>query len=550
MRLIKSQKQAPRMLPDEALIRWHRLYYLAVLLGIASIVLRQPLLMVAGLLVLMMTCVPEIWYRYGLRGVRVWHELGATRVAFGEETALRLVVENRKPLPLPFCEFEDECPETLPVRGLTLSSSTKPERALLRDTLALWAYQRVRRSYHIRAVERGAFRFGPLTMRTGDPFGLLPREITLPRPITLLVHPLIAPIEKLGLPAQAPFGERQSPRRLLEDPLRFSGIRGYAPGDEPRRIHWKATARTGTLQSKTYESSTRHTLAIFLDVRTFSRMIGGYDPVLVELAVSTAASVAVWGAEQRYALGVFSNGALTSIEHDSTTDLTVAREGDAAMPQNAAAADEQGDDRLAREITRIKAGMYLHLSPSAHADQPVRILDGLARLLPYYGQPMEYVIAGEEQRLPLGTTVVYIGAETVVDVPLILALRRLRSHGHAVTLLLTRMGDIGYGDEHALNLADLPVRYIGGHELWAELNGDVLGPAGARKATNKVPPAERLHTAKMPHSADATSAGTSVAETTDRAVRRDETSEVEHGERHDSGAWQQRQTRTRSLLVE
>ncbi|MGZ3636661.1 MAG: DUF58 domain-containing protein [Ktedonobacterales bacterium] len=556
MRLMKSPKREPRTLADESLVRWHRLYLLGALLGIASIVLRQPLLIMAGLLVVVMACVVEIWYRYGLRGMRVWHELDATRVAFGEEAVLRLVLENRKPLPLPFCEIEDESPDSLPVRGLTLNPSSKPERAVLRDTLALWAYQRVRRSYHVHAVARGAFRYGPMTVRTGDPFGLLPREMTLARPISLLVHPLVAPIEKLGLPAHAPFGERPSPRRLLEDPLRFSGIRGYAPGDEPRRIHWKATARTGTLQSKTYESSTRHTLAIFLDVRTFSRLIGGYDPSLVELAISTAASVAVWGAEQRYAVGIFSNGALTSVEHElatgTTTDITMAQRGGASVAQGEGAADEQADDRLAREITRIGAGMYLHLSPSAHADQPVRILDGLARLLPYYGQPMEHVIASEEQRLPFGTTVVYIGAETVVDVPLILALRRLRSHGQAVTLLLTRMGDIGYGAEHALDLADLPMRYIGGRELWAELSGDVLGPDGGRKATNKVPAEERIRAAAetSPRVGAEISADGDAGDTTAKVAKQDEPGEVEHEERGDSGAQQQRKARTRSLLVE
>lgn len=549
MRLAGPEKNASRPPTDEALTRWHRLYYLAVALGIASIVLRQPLMMVAGLLALVMACVVEVWYRYGLSGLRVWQELGATRVAFGEETALRLVMENRKLLPLPFCEIEDECPDGLPIRGMTLGSSSKPERALLIDSLALWAYQRVRRSFRIQAVARGAFRFGPMRVRTGDPFGLLPREITLPRSVTLLVHPLVAPIEKLGIPAQAPFGERPSPRRLLEDPLRFAGIRGYAPGDEPRRIHWKATARTGALQSKIYESSTRHTLAIFLDVRTFSKMIGGYDPMLVELAIATAASVAVWGAEQRYAVGVFANSPQTTLEQDLTTDVRVAQGESATAAASGGATDEQADERVAREVTRVAAGMYLHLAPSAHADQPVRILDGLARLLPYYGQPMEHVIASEEQRLPLGTTVVYIGSETVVDVPLILALRRLRSHGTAVTLLLTRTGDMGYGADHALDLSNLAVRYIGGRELWAELSGEVLGPEGARKATNKVPVEERMRAVgDIARSVDAATSADGAAR--DTTTVQDETGEVEHDERRDSGAQQSRKTRTRSLLVE
>jgi hypothetical protein len=137
-------------------------------------------------------------------------------------------------------------------------------------------------------------------------------------------------------------------------------------------------------------------------------------------------------------------------------------------------------------------------------------------------------------------------------VPLILALRRLRSHGHAVTLLLTRMGDMGYGDEHALDLADLPLRYIGGRELWAELSGDVLGPQGGRKATNAVPVEERMRSAAAPepYAGAEMGAGADVGDSVARVDQQDEAGEVEHEERGNSGARRPRKARTRSLLVE
>src|SRR5262249_4925799 len=102
-------------------------------------------------------------------------------------------------------------------------------------TLALWAYQRVRRRYTIYAVARGAYRLGPMTLRTTDPFGILQREADREEPGLLLVHPLVAPLEGFGLPPNAPFGERQAPRRLLEDPLRVAGGPAPTPGDAPRR---------------------------------------------------------------------------------------------------------------------------------------------------------------------------------------------------------------------------------------------------------------------------------------------------------------------------
>ncbi|MEO7003493.1 MAG: DUF58 domain-containing protein, partial [Ktedonobacterales bacterium] len=299
---------------DELLVARRPLYVVALLLMLLSLVVRLPALFLAGLLIVALVSLPEIWYRYGLRALHLTRKPALSRAAFGDVTEIPLVVENRKLLPLPWLEIEDEFPDTLPVLGHCLELSSLVGRAMLTNTFSLWAYQRVRRRYRVWAVARGVYTFGPAHLRIGDPFGVLTREEALPSLATLLVYPLIAPLERFGLSPRAPFGERATPRRILDDPLRIAGIRPYMPGDEPRRIHWKATARTGILQSKVLESSARHTLVIFLDTRTYTNPHMGYDPALAELAVSAAASVAMWGVKQGYGVGLLSNGTMNAPE--------------------------------------------------------------------------------------------------------------------------------------------------------------------------------------------------------------------------------------------
>ncbi len=446
--------------PDETLTARRPLYAIAVVLWIVGFLLTLPLLYVAGLIVLLVTIVPEIWYRFGLRDVPITRQLDRMQAAVGDTVQVTLTAENRKPLPLPSIELEDEFPSALPVQGRYLNFSPKEGRAVLTNTLALWAYQRVRRRVRLRATARGAYDFGPMTVRTSDPFGLLTCTTNLPVTQTLLVHPIVAPLERFGLPAYAPFGEHKAQRRLLEDPLRTAGTRDYVPGDDPRRIHWKATARSGALQSKVYEPSTRHTVAVFLDIRTFSLAHMGYDPDLVELAICATASIANWALEQHYAVGAYSNG-------------TLSRGG-------------AGDVRMGLTTGLRADTTRLRLPPASRAEQLMRILDDLARLLPYYGTPMERVILNEQQRLPVGTTVIYVGTEAVLDVSLILALRRLRAGGHSVTLLLTR-GELPDGatrDGDVSFLHDLPIHYIGGKAEWNALVSDVIGPASALSATS------------------------------------------------------------------
>lgn len=480
----------------EALRSRQVFYYAAVVLALASALVRQPLLFVAALLVVALTVIPEIWYRFGLRQVAVRRVPATTRAVFGDSTEISLMIENRKLLPLPYLEVEDDFPDALPVEGMRLGPSSRSERATLSNTLSLWAYERVRRRYRVHAVARGAYKFGPMKLRAGDPFGILMREATMDLPATLLVHPLVAPIERFGLASKAPFGERKAARRLLEDPMRVSGIRDYEPGDEPRRIHWKATARTGTLQSKIYEPSTRHTLAVFVEVRTYNRTLMGYDPQLVELAITATASVATWALEQRYAVGIYSNGTISTTDLD---DGLPANRGTLSQSERNSSGegvtfDSEHDaesQRTSELMARIGSSLRLRVPPSARPEQEVKILDGLSRLLPYYGLPMDELIASEQRRLPFGATIVYIGAEAAVDVPLIVALRRLREKGHAVSLLLTQADSTDSVDPAQpapsgglMHLADLPVHYLGGRQLWRELEADVLGYAVERKASS------------------------------------------------------------------
>jgi uncharacterized protein (DUF58 family) len=465
---------------DETLRARRPLYLVGALLILTSLLIQIPLVFVAGLLVLALAVVPELWYRHALRRLVAYLELATERAEVGDTVQVSLVIENRKALMLPYLQVETQFPDALPLMGHVLDMAPVSERALLRNIYSLWAYQRVVRRYRVRALTRGVYTFGPMRLRVSDPFGLLEREHTHSATATLIVHPLIVPLERFGLPAHAPFGERPAPRRLLEDPLRVAGIRPYQPGDEQRRIHWKATARLGSLQSKILETSTRHTVLIFLDIRTFTQISKGYAPDLVELVISAAASVANWGLEQGYAVGLVSNGTLLAPELDILT-------GDGQL----VADDENTDtrERIARAVARAGVAHRLRIAPSPRGEQLPRLLDGLARLLPYYGGPMQPLLAAEESSLPAGATIVYIGAETLVDVPTIVALRRFKSMGRSVSLLLTTpdLAEGGAGRED-LFLADLDVHRIGGGAEWRSLSADALGPGPLRHASSSPAP--------------------------------------------------------------
>lgn len=448
------------LMPDENILSRRPWYLIGIVLIGLSLLFRQPLLIVAGLLVIALGGVPELWYRFCLTGVTVHRRFSTRRAEIGDEVILMLAVENGKLLPLPRLDIEDEVPEEgLAIRGATLETSVKPLRMILVHTLSLWLFQRVTRRYHMRCLARGAYAFGPLRLKSGDPFGLLTRERQEDATERLLVYPLVVPVERLGLPARAPVGERPALRRLLEDPLRTAGVRGYVPGDEPRRIHWKATARTGSLQSKIFEPTTHHTLVLFVDVRTYENPVLGYDPAQLELAICAAASVAHWALEQGYAVGLYANGILAEGDEAPVVERTSARQEGAV---------EDRDVALRRAIRQ--AQLHLRLAPSTEPHQLMRIQEGLARLIPYYAASITEILAAEETHLPFGSTVVYIGAATALGAEGMELLRHLRSRGHAVTLLVA-------GDAH-LDECKLSIQRLGGADTWLSLLDEALAQKG------------------------------------------------------------------------
>lgn len=482
------------VLPDEHILSRRPWYLVGVLLIGLSLLFQQPLLIVAGLLVIALGAVPELWYRFCLTDVHVRRTFSTRRAEIGDEVILTLVVENDKLLPLPRLDIEDEVPEEgLAIRGALLETSVKPLRLILLHTLSLWMFQRVTRRYRMRCLQRGVYAFGPLRLKSGDPFGLLTRERTEERTERLLVYPLVVPLERLGLPARAPLGERPAPRRLLEDPLRVGGVRDYLPGDEPRRIHWKATARAGSLQSKVFEPTTHHTLALVVDLRTYDNPVLGYDPDLLELTICGAASVAAWGIAQGYAVGAWANGILTDISGSSSGEDSTAsslftpsarslpeaqpRRGSADhVPTNETPSPRDYDtDDIALQRAIRQAQLHLALPPSTDPQQSLRIQEALARLVPYYAAPITVILSTMETRLPYGSTVVYVGATSGLGAEGFALLRRMRSRGHAVVLLVA--GDAQVEDPQ-VDARGLTVRRIGNAQTWQTLLDEALALHG------------------------------------------------------------------------
>jgi uncharacterized protein (DUF58 family) len=367
-----------------------------LLLGAAALIvlalaIDQALLVALGVLLAVVVLVAWLWDRLGLRNVRYSRTLSAARAFPGDEVTLELTVENAKLLPLPWLEILDDVPAALDYVDLATEPAAKPRVVVARILFALGPYQRVRRRYRVRCTARGARHFGPARLTTGDVFGLATRTIDVPDDTILLVYPRLLPLPALGLPVAEPFGDARPRRSLVEDPLQPAGVRPYVPGDAPRLIHWRASARSSTIQTRRHERLAAPTLAVFLDVNTFEHFWEGTDPQRLELAISAAASLAAHGLNEGRQVGLFVNAPL------------------------------EGGQRFVR------------IRPSRHPGQLPRLLEALTLLVPYTGFRIEALLNREARRLPPNATVVVVTGHPTR--PLEDTLATLHRAGHALVLV-------------------------------------------------------------------------------------------------------------------
>ena len=138
------------------------------------------------------------------------------------------------------------------------------------------------------AVSRAVLPIGPLSIRKGDPFGLIRHEKKLVDQINVFIHPQTVLLSTLnaGIPRDL---EGQPSGEIVDDDLDFYGLREYEPGDDVRNVHWLSSAKTGSLMIRQYEATRRTNTALTISVNP-DEYVNGEE---FEMAVSIHSSIGV-----------------------------------------------------------------------------------------------------------------------------------------------------------------------------------------------------------------------------------------------------------------
>jgi uncharacterized protein (DUF58 family) len=368
--------------------RWLPFFGVLFLLGV---MFEVPFLSTFSATLAVLLAVMHGWRKWALEGVKYIRRPYYRRAFPGEKVLLQVEVENNKPLPLSWLRSEDPWPLAVgPEDEAILAPSHIPEQGLLTNVFSLRWFEKTRKSYTLLFRKRGLYKLGPATLQSGDFFGMYEHSRKEEQAEYLTVFPEIIPLERLDLPAEDPFGNRRSRRRIFEDPNQPMGVREYRPEDGFRRVHWPATARTGHLQVKVFQPTSAQVAMICLNTSTFIDHHGVYSE-LFEHLVSISATLANRYFQDGFKVGLISNGC---IAHSNRT---------------------------------------LKIPPGRSLKQLGVLLEALAGITPMAVAPFEQFLIREMPQVHYGASLLIISA--VTPPVLMETLTRLKRHNRAITLL-------------------------------------------------------------------------------------------------------------------
>ncbi|MHB9024412.1 MAG: DUF58 domain-containing protein [Armatimonadota bacterium] len=175
-------------------------------------------------------------------------------LSLGASNLVTLLVEN--PTPFTFrLTLRDALPDSFESAEYTGAGKLAP-------------YATFQLAYHITPLQRGEYRFGPLTIRLKTSLGLWIGQRAFELDDRIKVYPNIQQTKQQHLLSRRLRSRQMGLRalRLLGQGMEFESLRDYLPDDELRRVDWKASARRGNLVTREYDIERSQQIMLVLDL--------------------------------------------------------------------------------------------------------------------------------------------------------------------------------------------------------------------------------------------------------------------------------------------
>ena len=235
-------------------------------------------------------------------------------VTWGGELEITMSVSNEKLLPLVWMRVRDAWPAGLEPIGFGLRQVALLGRQELVQTVSVRWYERLRRHYRVRCLERGVHRLGPVDLEAGDPFGIAGVSRTLEARQEFTVLPRVLDVPGIGLLTGRPLVDEAAARSRR----RPYGPARHAPVPARRSCERRELARDRPDGGPPHERVRPHLHGGRPAAPRRGSLFKSWEAIdadLMELLCVVSASLAAAFATRGYAVGLASNASLSQELH-------------------------------------------------------------------------------------------------------------------------------------------------------------------------------------------------------------------------------------------
>lgn len=247
----------------------------------------------------------QIYERQCFKNVHIKFAFKDNGMFKGDSTELYETVENRKILPLWWVTSSFRLSKNIEILNHKEGNNIKADYNYRKDLFSAGSYQRVKRTFDVKALRRGYYTIDDAGLVSGDIFGNYKYTVQMPVFAELYVYPCSVMGGKMQIPFERLMCDINTKLRILEDPFLIRGIRDYNGYDSMKRINWCATARTGELKVNEYDFTVSERVIILLN---FDKRDEWDGDNIMEESISIAASVADECISRGIAAGMTTNG--------------------------------------------------------------------------------------------------------------------------------------------------------------------------------------------------------------------------------------------------
>ena len=267
------------------------------------------LLIIIGALALLQS---KYFIKVGFKNLSYERKLSKKSVFEGESIELSEVIANNKLTPVPWLRVESKLSPWLRFRSQ--ENLEVLDDRFHRSVFYLKSFSKITRRYSVKCIHRGYFDLSVTTLTCGDLFGLDSTSTEATSDAKLFVYPSLLGDDELPDDALRWQGDISVRRWISPDPILINGIRGYQRGDSRKDIHWRASARTGSLQVKTHDYTVFPRLLIVFNIDpedNFWGVLSAAEKESMEYGIRCVATLCNWAIENNMEIGLYSNASIS-----------------------------------------------------------------------------------------------------------------------------------------------------------------------------------------------------------------------------------------------